>query len=144
MAKRRDSQKSGLAGEFFVAAELLKREYQVALTFGNAKSIDIFVQVSADIPPVTVQVKTLRTSNCYLIGPRDVHPDQVYVFVLLHRVGEPVEYFILSGKEMLDQRLDVWGQDGGESKFPGITMGRIRPYQDRWHVFDEMLGVDSA
>ncbi len=35
---RRDSQKSGLAGELFVAAELFKREYQVSLTLGNANA----------------------------------------------------------------------------------------------------------
>ena len=36
--QRADGQKSGLAGEFFVAAELLKRGLQTSLTLGNAKS----------------------------------------------------------------------------------------------------------
>ena len=40
--QRSDGQKSGLAGEFFVAAELLKRGLQTSLTLGNAKSIDLF------------------------------------------------------------------------------------------------------
>ena len=41
--KRADGQKSGLAGELFAAAEPLKRELQVLITFGNAKAIDLFV-----------------------------------------------------------------------------------------------------
>jgi hypothetical protein len=39
---RRDGQVSGLAGEFFVAAELLKRGRQTSVTFGNAKGVDLF------------------------------------------------------------------------------------------------------
>ena len=39
-----DNQKVGLSGEFFVAAELLKRDFQVSLTLGNAKDVDLFVQ----------------------------------------------------------------------------------------------------
>ncbi|MFL6335847.1 MAG: hypothetical protein ACJ754_21265 [Pyrinomonadaceae bacterium] len=39
---RADGQLSGLAGEFFVAAELLKRGLQTSVTFGNAKAIDLF------------------------------------------------------------------------------------------------------
>jgi len=33
-----------LAGEFFVAAELFKRNYQVSLTLGNAKEVDLIVR----------------------------------------------------------------------------------------------------
>ena len=36
---RADGQLSALAGELFVAAELLKRGYQTSITFGNAKAI---------------------------------------------------------------------------------------------------------
>jgi hypothetical protein len=140
---RRDGQKSGLAGELFVAAELLKREYQVSLTLGNAKSVDLFVQKHEKSRALTVQVKTLRSSNCYLIGLRDVHPEQIYVFVLLHRPGEPVEYFMLSGQYMIDHPQEIWGAQGGVSGFAGITMGRIRRYKDNWEVFDESTGQTS-
>lgn len=55
--QRADGQKSGLSGEFFVAAELLKRDLQVSLTLGNAKSIDLFA-VNDKGTRFTVQVKT--------------------------------------------------------------------------------------
>ena len=38
---RVDGQMTGLAGELFVAAELLKRGLQTSVTFGNAKAIDL-------------------------------------------------------------------------------------------------------
>ena len=40
--KKIDRQITGMSGEYFVAAELLKRNYQVAMTIGNAKAIDLY------------------------------------------------------------------------------------------------------
>lgn len=64
--QRADGQKSGLAGEFFVAAELLKRGLQTSLTLGNAKSIDLFA-INDQGTRFTVQVKALRSPNYFLI-----------------------------------------------------------------------------
>ena len=41
-SERADGQITSLAGELFVAAELLKRGLQTLITFGNAKAIDLF------------------------------------------------------------------------------------------------------
>ncbi|HJP95174.1 MAG TPA: hypothetical protein VJ875_24700 [Pyrinomonadaceae bacterium] len=64
--QRADGQKSGLAGEFFVAAELLKRGLQTSLTLGNAKSIDLFA-INDQGTRFTIQVKALRSPNYFLI-----------------------------------------------------------------------------
>jgi hypothetical protein len=53
-----ESNSSHLAGEFFVAAELSKRGYCIALTMGNAKAIDIFAE--RDRHSVNIQVKAIR------------------------------------------------------------------------------------
>lgn len=60
MAKKRDSQLSGLAGEFFVAAELLKREFQTLVTLGNANAIDLMAIHPTTGRKLSIQVKTLR------------------------------------------------------------------------------------
>ena len=39
-----DRNSTQLAGEFFVAAELYRRGYSVAMTMGNAKAIDLFAE----------------------------------------------------------------------------------------------------
>ena len=38
------SSSTGLSGEYFVAAELLRRGYSVGITMGNAKAIDILAE----------------------------------------------------------------------------------------------------
>ena len=43
-SSREDGQITSLSGEFFVAAELLKRRIQTSVTFGNAKAIDLILQ----------------------------------------------------------------------------------------------------
>ena len=58
--KRVDGQITGLAGELFVAAELLKRGLQTSVTFGNAKAIDLFAFNPDTGRTFTVQVKALR------------------------------------------------------------------------------------
>jgi len=134
MAKRRDSQKSGLAGEFFVAAELLKRELQVSLTLGNAKAIDLFAHSEATGKSYQVQVKTLRSSNCYLLRVQDVSPNYVYVFVVLHKPGQPVEFFLLTGQEIIENEGALYGGGNGRHTMSGILMRPLRPYKDRWHL----------
>jgi hypothetical protein len=136
MKKRRDSQKSGLAGELFVAAELLKRELQVSLTLGNAKSIDLFAYSEQKGKTYEIQVKTLRTSNCYLIRVQDVIPDHIYIFVLLHKPGQAVEYFILSGQEIIDNEKTLYGGGDGSQKMSGLLMTPLKAYRDRWHLFE--------
>jgi hypothetical protein len=53
-----DKNSTHLAGEYFVAAELYRRGYSVAMTLGNAKAIDLFAEHEART--VNVQVKAIR------------------------------------------------------------------------------------
>jgi len=140
--KGKDKQKSGLAGELFVAAELLKRGFQVSLTFGSAKAIDLFVYNEKIDYTFNVQVKTLRKSNCYLISPEEVRRDFVYVFVLLKDIGQYPEYFILTGEEILADR-ELFGSSLQPGKLPGINIGPLRrKYKNRWEVFENFIKND--
>ena len=136
MSKSKDRQLSGLAGEFFVAAELLKRGFQVSLTFGNAKAIDLFVYNEELDHTFNVQVKTLRKSNCYLLHPDKIRKDFIYVFVLLKDVGKHPEYFIARGKEILEDK-ELYGSSLKPGKIPGINIGPLRKkYKNRWEIFN--------
>ena len=65
---RRDNQITGLSGEYFVAAELLKRDFQVSMTLGNAKSIDLIAISPETKISYKIQVKTLRKKpNCFTL-----------------------------------------------------------------------------
>ncbi|CAN7747911.1 hypothetical protein [Duganella sp. LjRoot269] len=132
---RADGQISGLAGEFFVAAELLKRGLQTSVTFGNAKSIDLLAHCPQTERVFIVQVKTVRSRNWFLLNRQRIKPDHVYVFVILNRPGAQVQYFILRGTELLENDL-LFAKGFADPKMPGVAPTSLARFQDNWAVFD--------
>jgi hypothetical protein len=137
-AKRADGQVTGLAGELFVAAELLKRGLQTSVTFGNAKAIDLLAFNEETGRTFTVQVKALRKKTFFLIAHTRVKPQHIYVFVLLNKPGEAVEYFIVPGAVLFSEpeRFSKWFLD---PKMPGIHPNILQEQglRDAWHIFHE-------
>lgn len=134
--KRVDGQITGLAGELFAAAELLKRGLQTSVTFGNAKAIDLFAFNPATGRTFTVQVKASRKKNYFPITHSKVNPIHTYIFVLLNKPGQPVQYFIVPGHILANEpeRFTKWFLD---PKFPGIHPNALGDFSEGWHVFDE-------
>jgi hypothetical protein len=133
--RRADGQMSGLAGEFFVAAELLKRDIQTSVTLGNAKAVDLLAYREDTGQQFVVQVKSLRTNNYFLIKRRDtIDPSHVYVFVLLNKPGVPVRYFIVPGSELVNhpEKFGKWIDD---PKMPGVSPRDLAEFEDNWAVF---------
>lgn len=135
---RKDGQVTGLAGELFVAAELLKRGLQTSVTFGNAKAIDLLAYNDSTGRTFTVQVKALRKKNYFLLSHGRIKVQHVYVFVILNKPSEAVEYFIVPGAVLSQepQRFDKWFT---AEKMPGIHSNVLdaQGFRDAWHVFDE-------
>ena len=131
--KRVDGQMTGLAGEFFVAAELLKRNLQVSVTFGNTKSIDLFA-LNENGHTYTIQVKSVRTRNYFPITRTAINPKQVYVFVILNQPGQPVDYFIAWGVQLLEHELTKRFLD--DPKVAGIRYKDLESFRDQWSVFE--------
>lgn len=138
--KRVDGQVTGLAGELFVAAELLKRGLQISLTFGNAKAIDIFAFNPETSRTFTVQVKALRQKNFFPISHEKVAAQHLYVFVLLNKPGEAVEYFIVPGSKLANEP-ELFAKWFVDRKFPGIYPNVLRElgFENAWHVFHEPM-----
>jgi hypothetical protein len=132
---RADGQKTGLAGEFFVAAELLKRGLQTSLTLGNAKSIDLFA-VNDKGTQFTIQVKALRSVNYFLIDLERVQDACYYVFVVLNKPTVPPDYFIVPGCYLRSDphKFGKWFAD--YKKMPGIHPKDLAEYRDGWQVFE--------
>ena len=135
---RVDGQITGLAGEFFVAAELLKRGLQTSVTFGAAKAIDFLAYNSATGRTFTVQVKALRKKTYFPISHHKVQAEHIYVFVLLNKPGEAVQYFVVPGRALCEhpERFSKWFID---PKFPGIHPNTFRElgFSDAWNLFSE-------
>ena len=138
--KRTDGQISGLAGELFVAAELLKRGLQTSVTFGNAKAVDLFAYNETTGKTFTVQVKAVRSRNYFLLSHPKVNSGHIYVFVLLNKPGQAVQYYIVPGSELADkpERFTKWFLD---PKMPGIHPKTFEDlgYENAWELFDVAL-----
>jgi hypothetical protein len=135
---RADGQLSALAGEFFVAAELLKRGFQTSITFGNAKAIDLLAHNSTIDHTFAVQVKALRTTNYFLLSTDRVKESHIYVSVLLNKPGQAVRYFIVPGT-VLANEADRFGKDFSHPTLPGIHPKKLEEFAEAWHYFDAAL-----
>ena len=131
---KRDNQITGLSGEYFVAAELLKRDFQVSMTLGNAKSIDLIA-----ISPITniaykIQVKTLRKKpNCFTLLINKVVSEDIYIFVYLNSESEVPDYYIIQGNELLSNLPHFYGSSIGRlDKRETVNHGPIKEHKDRW------------
>ncbi len=134
---RADGQLSGLAGELFVAAELLKRGLQTSVTFGNAKAIDLFAHNPAIDFTFKVQVKALRKKNYFPISQVRVKADYIYVFVLLNKPDEAVQYFVVPGSVLVNE-AERFGKDFQHPTFPGIHPKHLQEFAGAWYYFDRI------
>ncbi len=95
------SNSTGLSGEYFVAAELLRRGYSVGITMGNAKAIDILAEKNGK--QFVIQVKAIfkRKNVGWPIMKDKVVKNIFYVLVNLN--GDVMcspDYFIATGLEI--------------------------------------------
>ena len=59
---------TGLSGEYFVAAELLRRGFNVGITMGNAKAIDILAEKGGQQFIIQVRLRPFSRKKM-LVGP---------------------------------------------------------------------------
>jgi len=130
-----DKQKVGLSGEFFVAAELLKRNFQVSLTFGNAKSVDL-IAFKDELKPLKIQVKTLRSHNSYTVDKSKLK-GHYFIFVVLNKIGDQPTFYIIDGEFILLNLEKFYGSSIG-SKRETINYGSLKLFKDNWHILDRI------
>lgn len=89
---------TGIAGEYFVAAELTRRGLVASLTLRNTRGIDILVSNTDATKTVGVQVKTANGSKPHWILNKKAEADSAenlfYVFVLLRDLDCPAYYVV--------------------------------------------------
>jgi hypothetical protein len=62
----------------------------------------------------------------YYFPIRIIKPDHIYVFVVLNKPGEAVQYFIVPGKRLVDEPERFDYQD---PKFPGIYAKALSEFE---------------
>jgi hypothetical protein len=129
-----DRNSTHLAGEYFVAAELYRRGYSVAMTLGNAKAIDLFAET--DGRTVNVQVKAIRNKKSigWPIMHEAIKDNVVYVLICLNDPGTPPECFICTSEEARE-RTKQYSTRGI------IDLNRVRDdkYRERWDKVEKAL-----
>ncbi len=128
-----------MAGEFLVAGKLFKRRMQVSVTLGNAKAIDLFAHNPQTGRTFNVQVKTLRQKNCFPMSRERVLEDHVYVFVILNKDDQQEDFFVVPGKDMLNDINHFFGTSYTREKpstFPAVNYGPLKEYKDNWDIFE--------
>jgi hypothetical protein len=138
------STNSHLAGEFFVAAELYKRGYTVALTLGNAKAIDLFAKKEG-LRTVSVQVKALarRKNVGWPMLKAKVFDEIVYVMVCLNDEQTAPTYFVAYGKEIRD-KIKEYDSKGGYRGILDYTRINAQEFLSRWDKIDEAMRESAS
>jgi hypothetical protein len=140
---------TGVAGEYYVAAELSKRGYLASITLRNSEGIDILCSNQIGTKSVTIQVKTTggNTPEWILSSKSEsFYNDRLYyVFVLLKSIDDFPEYYVVPSKIVADYVsnshrtwLDGKKRNGDERK--DSDMRKFRDiegkYKNNWDILD--------
>ena len=106
---------SGVAGEYFVAAELSRKGFIASITLRNSKGVDILASNFEASRSVAIQVKTNQGSKRgWLMSSKAegfYSENHFYVFVNLNGLAGSPEYFIVPSKtvaEYVTTRHAAW------------------------------------
>ena len=98
--------KTGVAGEYFVAAELSQRGYVASITLRNTKGIDILVSTEDGSNAKAIQVKSSTGPNrSWIVSQKaenDFNDNLFYIFVNLKETNERADYYIVPSKIVAD------------------------------------------
>jgi hypothetical protein len=103
MAELLHKTNTGIASEFLVAGELARRGYNVTLTFGNTKSIDLLIEKGGKIIPIQVKGMQRTKSICWNVNLSKLTDENLmFVLVNLHadETDKTPEYFVLTSGEV--------------------------------------------
>lgn len=142
---------SGVAGEYYVAAELTARGFIASITLRNTKGVDILCSNDDATKSVAIQVKTNRRSKRdWMLNEKseNYHADNLfYIFVNLNNNEKSPDYFIVPSKTVATytkETHEVWRNTPGRGgkKHNETTMRKFsdanEEYLNRW----DLLGLN--
>ena len=144
---------TGVAGEYFVAAELSRRGYVASLTLRNTRGIDVLASNADATKSVGIQVKTSQGDRAdwmlNIKAETDCGSHLFYVFVLLPVRGEP-SYFVVPSADVAESvRVshkrweDTPGRKGQQHSLTNPIRRFTDPdgrYKDQW----DLLGLSKV
>lgn len=132
----------GMAGEFGVCAELFKRGYDVSMTMGNYKAVDIIVTKQGG-GSARIEVKTSRSSRKtivtgffqkYFSKTQNPHPD-FWVLVYIDQYFKS-HYYVLTHDEMgqeqmIRNNMTYWHHV--PKGCDNVSIKTLSRYENAWH-----------
>ena len=126
----------GVAGEYYVAAELSIRGFLAAITLRNSRGIDSIASNSDASKSVSIQVKTSSYSNPKWILNKKAElymgENHYYVFVALHQIGQRPDFYVVPSQIVAEHTLTSHSQWLAGTKSDGSARkdSAIRNFQD--------------
>jgi len=133
----------GVAGEYFVAAELSRRGYIASITLRNTRGVDILASNRDATRSVAIQVKAnQRGTPEWILNEKIEREEEVsdglpenlfFVFVSIPPSGAPPSYHVVSRCEvsrLAREGHERWLASPGRSGRPHSTNNPIRKFKD--------------
>jgi len=144
MAPNTEKYKTQWSGQFYVAAELVKRGYFIGFTMGNANETDILAKSPENIH-FSIEVKSMKKGNFWMFKKRTVKDNLFYIFTIVGEVGDSPEFFILTSEEAMDEyqkyhdHIEQLRKNKGTEIIPGDNIwgansSAIKKYKGRWEI----------
>jgi hypothetical protein len=130
-----DKQNTGFAAEFIVAAELARRDFNVAITFGNTKKIDILIEKNGVSKQIQVKGLKHRKDYNFRLKVDSLAENCWYVFVNVNRLNLELnyEFAIMNYKEVIDNlRRDRYQNDNAIK----VSVLDNPAYKNNWSRFE--------
>jgi len=150
MNPKPSSQLAGVAGEYFVAAELSRRGYIASITMRNSPGIDILATTLKAKKTVTIQCKTSRSSTKgWILSDKAegfTPKNHFYVFVRLGDINSHPSYHIVPSKfvaKYVATRHRAWlkGKKPNGGKRKDSAMRKFRDEENRYRGKWDLLGL---
>ena len=142
---------TGVAGEYFVAAELSRRGYIASISLRNTRGIDILATNEDSSRSVTIQCKTQQLDHKdWILNEKcetDVSENHFYVFVKLGGEFDRPSYYVVPSRAVAEYASafhkkwkETPGRDGRQHK--DNPMRKFADSKDKYRDKWELLGLD--
>lgn len=137
---------TGNTGEYFVAGELERRGYTVAVPMSNTKDFDILAIHRETYNQYAIQVKTtIYNTKKWILGIKNeklIGINIIYVFVVLNGLNTP-QYYVVPSKVVADyivnshkEWLNMLGKKGNKHNDNPMRQFSVKndEYLNRWDL----------
>jgi hypothetical protein len=93
---------TGISAEMYAAGELARRGFNITLTFGNTKAIDLLTEIDGQLLKFQVKGIQRKKSICWNVTSVTPSKDLFFIFINLNADNLDVgpEYFVLTSEEV--------------------------------------------